>query len=346
MQTLRRSGNWPAILKLLNEPKSTPIRALALRAVAERFEPTVVDGLIQRLDAETDAARRREYADVLTRVYQKPGPWVYWGYRPTPRPANTVAWERSEAIAKSLDRVLADRDRAVRLAVLRRMQREKVPICLATLGQWLRDEYEPGHVTAILAALSDQPAAEVRPYVEAIVRDREHSPANRRHALALFVRELDGAAAAKLLAVAQTLEDGPVLADAIGRVSKYPKLPAAPLLIRKLNSPEAEVRAAAIEALGELGVTEGRELVQPLLQDKDVRVRRAAAGAAGKLAARQAIEPLLKLMTDADAAVRCASIDALCRLRERRAVPLAVAALGDRPLELMALKCLGELGSP
>jgi len=106
------------------------------------------------------------------------------------------------------------------------------------------------------------------------------------------------------------------------------------------------VRAAAIEALGELGVMEGRELVQPLLQDKDVRVRRAAAGAAGKLAARQAIEPLLKLMMDADPAVRCASIDALCRLREPRAVPLAVAALGDRPLELMALKCLGELGGP
>src|SRR5207253_1489248 len=85
-----------------------------------------------------DASRRREYAEALTRVYRKPGPWVYWGYRPPPRPANTVPWERTEAIAQSLDRVLADRDPAVRLAVLRRMQREKVPICLTTLGHWPR----------------------------------------------------------------------------------------------------------------------------------------------------------------------------------------------------------------
>ena len=106
------------------------------------------------------------------------------------------------------------------------------------------------------------------------------------------------------------------------------------------------MRAAAIEALGELRAAEGRELVLALLQDKDVRVRRAAAGAAGKLAARQAIGPLLKLMTDADPAVRCASLDALCQLREPRAVPLAVVALGDRHVELTALKCLGELGGP
>jgi putative heme-binding domain-containing protein len=346
MQTLRRSGNWPAILKMLDESSSAPLRGLALRAIAERFEPMVVDGLIQRLDTETDAGRRWEYAEALTRVYRKPGPWVYWGYRPAPRPANTVAWERTEAIAQALDRVLTDRDPAARLALLRRMRREKVPICLATLGRWLKDEYQPDRVGAILAALADQPVAEVRSYVNAVVRDLRHSPANRQAALALFVRELDEAAAAPLLTLVHTLEDGPVLADAIGRVGKYPKLSAAPVLIRKLNSPAAEVRAAAIEALGELGAAEGRALVPALLQDKEVRVRRAAAGAAGKLAARQAIEPLLTLMTDADPSVRCASLDALSRLREPRAVPLALAALGDRHLELTALKSLNELGGP
>jgi hypothetical protein len=186
-QALRRSRNWPAILKLLDEPDGTLMRAIALRAVAERFEPTVVDGLIQRLRTEPAPARRREYADALTRVCKKPGPWAYWGYRPPPRPANTEVWERTEAIAEALDRVLADPDRALRLAVLRRMQREKVPIRLATLGRWLADEHQPAHVAAILAALSDQPAAEARRYLQAVVRDRRHSPANRLAALALFV---------------------------------------------------------------------------------------------------------------------------------------------------------------
>ena len=137
MQTLRRSGNWPAILKLLDLPEKEPIRVIALRAVAERFEPPVVDGLIERL-ARPRPVRRREYADALARVHKKPGPWVYWGYRPAPRPANTVAWERTEAIGKALDRMLADPDRDVRLEVLQRMQREKVPVRLATLGRWLR----------------------------------------------------------------------------------------------------------------------------------------------------------------------------------------------------------------
>jgi putative heme-binding domain-containing protein len=257
-----------------------------------------------------------------------------------------VAWERTEAIAQALGRVLADPDRAVRLAVLRRMQREKVQVRLAALGRWLEDEYQPDRAAAILAALGDRPAAEARRYLEAVVRDRRHSPANRRAALAFFVRGLDEAAPDPLLALAQALEDGPILADALRRTGKYPRLPAVPVLTRKLRSPDAEVRAAAIEALGELRAAEGRERVLPLLQDEDVRVRRAAAGAAGKLGARQAIEPLLKLVTDADPAVRRAGLDSLRLLREPRAVPLAVAALGDRELELQALECLGELGGP
>jgi putative membrane-bound dehydrogenase-like protein len=346
MQALRRSENWYAILKLLDEPDGAPIRAIALRAVAERFEPAVVDGLIERLSTETNANRRSEYADALTRVYRKPGPWVYWGYRPLPRPANTVAWERTGAIAQALDRALVDPDRTVRLAVLRRMQREKVPAHFATLGHWLKDEHQPDSVAAILVSLNDQPAVEIRPYLEAVIRDRRHSAANRLAALALFGRGLDAAAPGPLLRLAQALEDGPILADALRRTSKYAELPAVPLLMGKVNSPEAEVRAAAIEALGEFRVAAGRDPVLQLLQDKAPVVRRAAAVAAGNLEARQAIEPLLKLVKDEDPEVRRASLDALRRLHERRAVPLAVAALRDRALELKALEYLAELGGP
>ena len=127
MQTMRRSENWSAILKLLDTANNEPIRTIALRAIADRHEPQVADGLIARLEIAKDAERRREYADVLTRVYKKPAPWKYWGYRPLPRPANTVAWERTDAIAKALDRALTDPDRSVRLAVLRRMQARENP---------------------------------------------------------------------------------------------------------------------------------------------------------------------------------------------------------------------------
>jgi len=346
MQTMRRSANWPATLKLLDQADTEPIRAIALRALAERYELPVVDGLMERLRTETDVARRRAYADTLARVYRKPGPWVYWGYRPQPRPANMVAWERTEAIAQALNRVLTDPDRALRLAVLRRMQREQVPVRMEALLSWLKDEHQPDCAGALLDSLRDRPAAEIRGSLKTVVCDRKHSAANRLTALTLFAQGLDTATADLLLTLAPALEDGPVLADVLRRIGKYPKLASAPVLMGKLSSPEAEVRAAAIEALGELRTAEAREVVVQLLQDKDVRVRRAAAAATGRLSARQGTEQLLKLAIDADPALRRASFDSLLLLREPRVVPLAVAALEDRHLELKALECLRDMGGP
>src|SRR5439155_20042413 len=111
----------PTVLKLLDEPDNSALRPVALRAVAERFDTTVVDGLIERLRTESNPVRRRQLADTLTRVHKKPGPWVYWGYRPGPRPANTIAWERTDAIERALNRALADADRTVRAEALKRM---------------------------------------------------------------------------------------------------------------------------------------------------------------------------------------------------------------------------------
>ncbi|MCH7688850.1 MAG: hypothetical protein IH899_19570, partial [Planctomycetes bacterium] len=92
MQLLRRSDNWPAVLKLLDLPDraeegSPSLRALALQALADRAEETVVDGVIERWKNESDPGRRGEYVDLLSRVYKKPAAWVYWGFRAAPRPA-------------------------------------------------------------------------------------------------------------------------------------------------------------------------------------------------------------------------------------------------------------------
>src|SRR5688500_15772141 len=48
-QALRRAGNWPAVLKLLDLPDEEPVRAIALRALADRAEAVIVNGLIERL---------------------------------------------------------------------------------------------------------------------------------------------------------------------------------------------------------------------------------------------------------------------------------------------------------
>jgi putative membrane-bound dehydrogenase-like protein len=152
MQTLRRSQNWPAVLEWLDLSDDSPLRPIALRALAGQAEAEVVDGLIRRLGTSKDPKRRREYAELLCRVHRKPGPWTYWGFRPGPRPPNTESWERTEAIAAALDRALDDPDREVRLATLQQMEREKIRVPSETLTRWLRVEKRFENIAAILAA--------------------------------------------------------------------------------------------------------------------------------------------------------------------------------------------------
>jgi putative heme-binding domain-containing protein len=287
----------------------------------------------------------------LTRVHRKPGPHVYWGYRPPPRLPNAVAWERTEAVEQALDRVLADPDRAVRLAVLRRMQREKVPTRLATLRRWLHEEKEAEPIAAILESLREHPAGPTRELLATVAAARDKPSPSRLKALALFSAGLEDASGEKLLALAGSVEDGPVLAEAIRQLGQWPRLPSSELLLGRLSSAEPAVRATAIETLAEVSVAGGErkvpaEVLRKLLDDKDAQVRRAAASAAGKVGLRSAIPPLLTLARDSEPAVQRASLESLRRLKEPRAVPLAVAALGNPETQGAALRCLADLGGP
>jgi len=152
IQTLRRSRNWPVVLEWLEAPSNSPLRPIALRALAGQAELEAVDGLIRRLGKSQDPQRRREYASLLTRVHRKPGPWTYWGFRPGPRPPNTGPWDRTEAIETALDRTLNDPDREVRLATVQQMDRQKILIRSETLTRWLRGETKFESVAAILSS--------------------------------------------------------------------------------------------------------------------------------------------------------------------------------------------------
>jgi putative membrane-bound dehydrogenase-like protein len=344
--SLRHSGDWPAVLKLFDEPDAGPLQAVARRAVAGQYAPGLVDGLIERLAKATDPGRRRELADLLTRVYKKPPPWTYWGFRAAPRPANTVAWERTEAIAQALDRVLADSDPSLRGDVLGRMLREKVPAGTDTLCRWLKEERRAETVATLLAALRDRSDPETRPTLEAVVTDPKQTTENRLLAASLFLRGLDAAGAGRLLALAGTVEDGPVLAELLRGIGTRKARAGLDLVLSKVTAKNGDVRAAAAGAVAELGGSEAREVVHKLLDDSDARVRAAAALAAGKLLLRPAAERLLKLARDPDAVVRRSSLEALRLLREPRALSVAVAALQDQETALPALACVGDLGGP
>lgn len=344
--TLRRSGNWNAVLQLLDAPSSNPFRAIAKRAAAEQFQTVLVDGLIERLRQEKQPERQRDYADLLARVSKKPGPWEYWGFRPKPRPANTATWERTSAIENALGEALARSDRSVRREILQRMLREQVPVQTAALAGWLETERDPANVAVILSAFGERPVNESRAHLLTVIGIREHSVDNRRKAVSLFLRQLDATGEKSLLTAAETVEDGAVLADVLRAIGQLKLKTAMPVLLAKAKSNSAEVRAAVLDAVAELQSPETADVVLRLLEDKENGVRAAAASAAGKLLLRQTADRLLKLSADSDADVRRACFDSLRRLREPRAVELAVAGLDDPATSLKALELLGELGGP
>ncbi len=359
-QTLRRCGDWLAVLRLLDGPFETfsespprlvALRDVALRALADQADKRIVDWLEVRLQLATDPTQRREYAQLLSRVHRKPGPWVYWGFRPASRPANTVTWQRTEFIEQVLDRMLTDADHGVRLAVLRSMQREKIPIRLPTLADWLRGERNAERITSILDALREHPAEATREVLEPAIADVGKPTESRLAAFRLWSANVNDSREAKLIALAKSVEESDVLADILLELSaRDPKAigseSVGSLLLSKTKSEKETVRAAAIESLGRLRIADGAAALPALLQDRDARVRRAAAAAAGQLELSSVIDTLLNLARVDEVAVRQASLDALRQLREPRVVPPAVAALSDGTTQLSALHCLADFGGP
>jgi putative heme-binding domain-containing protein len=356
MLTLRRCGNWPAVFEQIDRPAEDWLRAIALRAIAGQYDPLVVDGLIERLGSDADSARRSEYADALSRVWRKPGRWVYWGYRPSPRPAATDSWQRTTAIELALDRVLAGPDRTLRRAVLQGMQRAQVPVRAATAGTWLRQERDKDCVADILKSLRMADAAESREWLLTVVREPEHTVENRVAALDALRFDSADQQWETLLGLARALAQDAVLArtirDLSGLAQSRRKPSPAPwkpehavlaILLEKIASAAPAVRAAAVDGLAMLEVREAAGAVLPLFQDGDIVVHRSAAAAAGPLAMHGAADALLAAAQHADPDLRRVSLDSLRALRDARAIPLAIAALRDERTGLSALGYLREL---
>jgi len=350
MQLLRRSDNWPAVLQLLDsaddESEHGPgLHELALLAIANQPQEQIVDGLLARLQDEKDAQRRAEYADALARVYKKPARWTYWGFRPPPRPAHPDSWEKTGIIETSLDGALADPNPIVRLAALVQMRREAVPVKLSSLSAWLKTERDLERASQLLEALGDYPAADVVGLQEQVLRDRTYSAANRLTALAALSAELPAGDSDGLLEIGNSIEEGPVLAALLAELGSRPKTPAEVLLLERVFSSSAIVRAAAVDALTARKSDKLASHVVRMLEDDDAGVRRSAAVAAGVLQVVSAAEPLRGMAFDEDRLLVAACLVSLKQLRDPAAVPQAVVALKREETRLEAISYLESFGS-
>lgn len=343
-QALRRSANWPETLKLLDLPDRHPARTMALRAIADRYELTVVEGLISRLESDSNPAHRREYAEWLTRVWRRPAAWKYWGYRPAPRPPHTVDWKMSKPVVTALARVLGDDDRGVRVTALKTMRREGLPVSAETLAKWLAEERDPLAVAALLEAVGSSSTEASTGLLADVVKDERYKPSNRLVALASLDERLKGKQATRLVRLGIGLEAGPVLADLIARLGQRKDVDADKLLLSSITSSSPAVRASAVTALVARKAKELPQRISGLLDDADPRVRRASADAVGRLAIVSAAPRLVQTAADRDVAVRAASLESLVTLKHPGALASARRALDDEHSVLAGLRYLGEFG--
>jgi len=127
---------------------------------------------------------------------------------------------------------------------------------------------------------------------------------------------------------------------------------AIPALIRTLRDSEVCMRRLAANALGLIGAVPGEDSpvgpLQALLTDEVPEVRGAATEALGRIGVSTAADSLLEAANDEHPAVRRKAAFALANLHDSRALPLLVDMLDDRnsASRHVAANALGEFADP
>lgn len=129
------------------------------------------------------------------------------------------------------------------------------------------------------------------------------------------------------------------------------------VLLRKLRSESAEMRAYAAEGLGGVGDVHAVAPLIDALTDNNATVRRFAISSLGKIRDARAIDVLIPFLQDEDSDMRCAAVVALGELglsEERFSIPpiQVIEALintitdSDRAVCSAAVVALGRIGNP
>lgn len=174
-----------------------------------------------------------------------------------------------------------------------------------------------------------------------LVKDKKHSDKARIKTAKLLAESGDEKALLPLFDVIKDSGERAILRTAIVRelvLSPQKKKVAAFFKERIEDMKEApEVRAAAAEGLGQLKISESRDLLMRISSDKNPKVRLAARAALleldGKGIDRTSI--LIKILQDLDqsGSVRASAAEQLGELKDERALPALIQALQEKSSE-------------
>lgn len=166
---------------------------------------------------------------------------------------------------------------------------------------------------AALKKLSSERAGELYSVLLAVVEDNAEVPEVRRRALEA-IAPMDAPQVKQLIEQAYRSDDVEFKASALYAMGRNCDPAWLPILIREMNSSEAEIRYEVAEACGELGVEEAVPYLIDLASDEDIQVREASIRALEEIGGAKAKQVLEQLLSSPYYDIRQAAQEALTEL--------------------------------
>lgn len=336
---LRRIGDWRGAIAIARESKDPKVRLGILSAMDEQYEPSAAAALIgYETSADRPADERAAAIRYLASIHRKAKPWdgSWWGTRPAAGapPAQTIAWEATGDIVRTIRGSLSDPERSVRVAGIAAVKSmndvDSLPILRDRFAKEADDEARK-QIALVLGDMKDKAAL---PMLVATLKDANSPGATREAALSAIEAIGTDAGAAALVDV---LKGGGLPVDREPRVlrtlGKFHVGSTLAAIGDKLSSPEPKVRAAAAEAVGKFrGIGEVAAKLRPLANDASLDVRKAAIGSLGAVNDRDSI-PALLLLAEKDE-TRFEATTALAAMPDLRALQVYLAGLADKNADI------------
>jgi HEAT repeat protein len=326
-----RSGLTDSVGGVLVPLASTPseVQARAVVALGEIAHRPAVPILGQLLGSSNEAALRKAALDALARI-------------------------GGDATLPLIARALDDADPSVRTAAIRALSARKHEASFADLLRLTKDPDESVRVAALQSAATfPGHEDEVRKASEAMLGDPLPTP--RREA-ASVLGGLGKAPTSRAMVKVLLSDPDPRVRQAaaysVGRSLVDADRPVVePALVQAAQpASPAELREAAIWALGQIGGPTAERRLRTALADPDVRVRRTAIEKLGELKVRAAVPELIRLLEDprGEPSGRVAAATALGAIGDSRAAGPLLVALKDANVYVRAEaeKALALLKAP
>jgi putative heme-binding domain-containing protein len=323
-----------------------------LHALADQYDTRALE-LLQWLCQRPDEAIRAGALTVLTRQHQdrKSYPGTWWGTRPEQQkpPARSIAWEGTPLVRDALLKALADKDDAVRKAAVAGILAMNDPKTLDPLMGRFAKESSAAAREQIVTAVAGLKRAEALEFLGKISANAKEEKAVRVAAVGGLEKLATPAAADRLVDVYGKDDADWLKAAVVDALAGSKGAKVRGVFEESLKHPSKSVRLSGVKALGKTADPDVGPLLAPLVDDKDAEIRTAAVVALGDARATSAIPALVKATANAD--LQFDAIAALAKMPDVRAITAYLTGLQSKNADLrkqckQALTAIREQAAP